>query len=113
MATEKVETTKKKITTTKDGRRFIEKTPYEKEMVTGTFENKDAPGQKQDFNFGYNGTVEKYTLYDGMKKTVPRYIATHINNCTYRDSEPEYNERGMIIGKKPIIKKRFNFYSSF
>lgn len=111
MVDKEKETKKEKITQTKDGRTFVDKSAYEKELVTGTFENKDAPGLSNTFSYGYNGIMEKYTLYDGKKATTPRYIARHINTCIIRDTEPIENERGMIIGQKPIMRKRFNFYS--
>ena len=113
MINQKKELTSKKISKSKDGRSFIEKTAYEKEMVTGKFENKDAKGANMRFSYGYNGTIEKYHMFDGREHTIPRYIAQHINSCTYRDTEPEYNDRGMVIGQKPVTKKRFNFFSEF
>ena len=113
MAEEKKELINNKITKTKDGRTFIDKTEFEKEMVTGKFENKDAPGVSHRFAYGYNGTIEEHELFDGKEHTVPRYIARHINNCTYRDTEPVFNERGMVVDQKPVTRKRFNFFSEF
>jgi len=98
---------------TEDGRSFVEKSDYEKEMVTGVFENKDQPGQSNSFIYGYKGAIETYTLYDGKESTVPRYIARHINNCVIRDTEPEFNDRGLVVGQKPVMRKRFNFFSNF
>ncbi len=89
------------------------KTEYEKEMVTGTFENKDAPGLDHTFSHGYNGIIKKFKFFDGKESTVPRYIAQHLNNCLIRDTEPEFNDRGLIIGQKVIMRKRFNFFNQF
>ena len=93
-----------------DERHFLEKTPRERELVTGVFINNDAKKQGISFSYCYNGRdFERYKMKDGETYTVPRYIAQHLNNCCYDDVETEFDGHGVKVGERPVRVKRYSF----
>jgi hypothetical protein len=60
---------------------------YDSEMVTGIFENLEAPGQGMRFSIHlYPGDdFDVYELFDGERYRIPRGVARHLNQgCAYK-----------------------------
>jgi hypothetical protein len=71
---------------------------YDSEMVTGIFQNLEAPGQGLRFNIHlYEGDdYDTYELFDGERYRIPRGVARHLENgCAYKQYTPLSSNLGV------------------
>ena len=91
---------------------------YDSEMVTGIFENLEAPGQGIRFciHLYESDDFDTYELFDGERYRLPRGVARHLNQgCAYKQYATLNDAtRGSmnVEGAIPVRDGRFQGYNN-
>lgn len=77
---------------------------YDAEMVTGIFENREAPGQGLRFSIClYGEEYEVYELFDGERYRIPRGVARHLNNGCASKEYASLNQSSAAVNNAEIL----------